>query len=651
MELTVSPKMQIRWQEAGGVNACFVSGTKEAGFDCDCAIVLQPQLASAQLSHMAIHNHTNHWCRPVFGQDLTQLPEKLVSALLIQKDGSWQYYLPVCADTFKTAIRGCEQGFEFYMYPNCEGITECRDQLAFVMAEGADPLTLMRRCAQVAAKLLGQELKMREERQMPQVLEYLGWCSWDALQIRVNHQGLLEKAHEFRKKQVPVHFAIIDDMWADVPALNEIPEDSSFRDMVRAMHASRLRSFQGDPKRFPKGMEAAITDLKNAGIPKVGIWFPVTGYWSGFDPDGEAQQLSHCLAYTPAGRLTVSPDKAPAYFDHLCSRVRSWGADFVKVDNQGCHTQFRGVAPIGQTAGSMQAALDTAAQVHFGGAMINCMGMPSECMFHRPSSPVSRCSDDFLPENREWFSKHILQCAYNGLLQGQYYINDWDMWWTDDSQAAKNSLCRAVSGGPIYISDKLGRTNPQLLAPLMFRDGRILRCDESATPTADCLLDDPTQTGKPFKLRNQADNAGILAVFNIHAEGRPVSGTVSAADVGLNAACVCYEHFSGECRLLAKGEQMPVTLENNDTFLLYTFVPVSETGITWLGRVDKYIGIKAITGFDRDTVQLYEGGPLAFISERPVQVFSQARELPVKRKGILCTVDARPEETVLQIQK
>jgi len=651
MKLTAIPQMQLRWQEVDSVNACFVNGNSETGFDCDCAILLQPQLASAKHAFMAIYNHTNHWCRPVFGEDLTQLPGKLVSALLIQRDDHWQYFLPVCADTFKTAIRGCENGFEFYMYPNCEGVTQCTEQLAFVWAEGNDPLSLMRKCAQAAAKLLGKGLKMRWERQMPELLEYLGWCSWDALQIRVNHQGLLEKAREFQAKQVPVHFAIIDDMWADVPALNEIPEDISFRDMVKAMHASSLRSFQGDPKRFPHGMKAAISDLKKAGIPKVGVWFPVTGYWSGFDSTGEAQQLSHCLAYTPQGRLTVSPEKADAYFDLLCSRVHSWGADFVKVDNQGCHTQFRGVAPIGQTAGAMQTALDAAADAHFGGALINCMGMPEECMFHRPSSPVSRCSDDFLPENREWFTKHILQCAYNGLLQGQYYINDWDMWWTDDSQAAKNSLCRAVSGGPIYVSDKIGRTNPEVLAPLVFRDGRILRCDESAIPAADCLTGDPTQAGKPFKLRNRAGKAGVLAVFNIDGENRPVSGCICADDAGLDGTCVCYEHFSGECRILASGARVPVTLENNDAFRLYTFAPVAESGITWLGRTDKYIGIKAITALDGDTVQLYEGGTLAFVSKQPVRVFSQTRELPVTRRGILCTVDAHPEETALRIQK
>ena len=77
------------------------------------------------------------------------------------------------------------------------------------------------------------------------------------------------------------------------------------------------------------------------------------------------------------------------------------------------------------------------------------MGMASENMWNRQSTNISRCTDDFKPEDRAWFKKHILQCAYNSFVQGQFHICDWDMWWTDDGQAVKNSVLRAISGGPI----------------------------------------------------------------------------------------------------------------------------------------------------------------------------------------------------------
>ena len=83
------------------------------------------------------------------------------------------------------------------------------------------------------------------------------------------------------------------------------------------------------------------------------------------------------------------------------------------------------------------------------------------------------------------------------------------MWWTDDGQAEKNALMRAVSGGPIYVSDQLQRSRPQVLRPLATDDGRILRCDRPGMPTADCVTKDPTVSGEAMKLQNMAGKQGI----------------------------------------------------------------------------------------------------------------------------------------------
>ena len=72
------------------------------------------------------------------------------------------------------------------------------------------------------------------------------------------------------------------------------------------------------------------------------------------------------------------------------------------------------------------------------------------------------------------------------------------MWWTDDEQAKKNSVLRAISGGPVYVSDKIGRSRPEVFEPLCYSDGRILRCESPATPTLDCLTVDPEKSGVYF---------------------------------------------------------------------------------------------------------------------------------------------------------
>ena len=564
-----------------GGYACYVSGTGKLSYSIDIADTSE---------YMAIENHSPFWCRPFWGRSLSELPE-IVQALLIKNGDSYIYYLPVCDSVFKTIIRGKDGGFEFYTYSNCDSVTECNHQLAFICLEGKDPLALMKEGARSVCKLFGNGLGLREEKTVPEVFNYLGWCSWDSMQIRVNHEGLLEKAREFKEKNVPVHFAIIDDMWADVPHLNEIPADADFHTMVVNMHASKMRSFEGDPRRFPNGMKAAIDDLKKEGIPTVGVWFPTTGYWAGLEPnESEAERQKDNTVTLENGQIIVAPEKEKAerYFDDLCSRVKEWGGDFVKIDNQGFHQRYEKIAPIGESARAIQSGIDKATDKYFDGALINCMGMPSECMFNR-TSVVSRCSDDFIPESREWFAKNILQCSFNGLLQGQFYVNDWDMWWTDDDQAVKNSLCRAISGGPIYVSDKIGRTDPEILKPLCFEDGRIIRPDESATPTADCLMHNPTTTEKIFKIRNRIGDKGVCAVFNINAENKPVSGTLSPTELGISEGKYAYyEYFTQERGVLEKGDCINISLNDNDEYRLYSFIPYSEK--IDFGRTDKFMG-------------------------------------------------------------
>jgi hypothetical protein len=267
-------------------------------------------------------------------------------------------------------------------------------------------------------------------------------------------------------------------------------------------------------------------------------------------------------------------------------------------------------------------------------------------MFNRRSSAVSRCSDDFMPESREWFAKNILQCAYNGLLQGQYYVNDWDMWWTDDEQAKKNSLCRAISGGPIYVSDKIGRTNAEILYPLAFADGRILRPDESATPTADCLIGNPTGTGKIFKIRNRVGKSGLAAVFNIDAQNRAVSGTLSPTETGVcDGDYAYYEYFTGEAGILHAGERLEISLENNDTFRLYTFVPYQKGRPAVIGLLDKYVGIGAVLDTDGRSVTLREGGRVGFVAETPMKAEANGVSLAVKCDGLLQWVTVDRETT------
>ena len=108
----------------------------------------------------------------------------------------------------------------------------------------------------------------------PEIFEYLGWCSWDAFQIRVSEENLLQKCEELKEKQIPVKWAILDDMWADCTDLDTAKYDD-FDSMMKIMKASMLNSFEASPKRFPQGLKHCIDEMKKYGL-KIGIWHPTT---------------------------------------------------------------------------------------------------------------------------------------------------------------------------------------------------------------------------------------------------------------------------------------------------------------------------------------------------------------------------------------
>lgn len=355
------------------------------------------------------------------------------------------------------------------------------------------------------------------------------------------------------------------------------------------------------------------------------MWHPTTGYWMGIDPEGEIwRDYKDCIIRTADGRYIPSYEREKAYkfYSAFHDYLLKCGAAFVKIDNQSMTRRYyKNLAPVGEVARSFHNAIEASVGEHFDNAMINCMGMGSEDMWNRRVSPISRCSDDFLPEDSAWFTKHILQCSYNDLIQGQLYYCDWDMWWTDDGQAVKNSILRAISGGPVYVSDMLDRSNAEVIMPLVFSDGKILRCDKPAMPTADCITVNPVNSGEIFKLQNTANGSGILAVFNLDENGKSVKGSISPSDVYslIGEKFAVYEYFSRKLTVLNYNDKLDVVLNNRSEFGLYIIVPL-KSGFAPIGRIDKYIAPLSVKNVSGEKIELVEEGPYAYVKDEKLVI-------------------------------
>ena len=603
--------------EEDGVTAVYAYGASSTPLDPDFGMGIYIDVGKDIESVISDYKQYDFWCTPFFGTDFSDVPDETQALIYRKTDGIFGVILPVVDKEFKCVLktengRLCARIFNWY-----DKTLRC-DTLAFLHAEGEDVSVLMEACFRTALRLLNNGIRHRTERRYPEIFEYLGWCTWDAMQIRVCEEGLLEKCREFREKQIPVKWAILDDMWAEVKEFQQF-RYSTRDELFQILHRGSLYSFEADHIRFPQGLGHTIEKMNGYGL-RVGMWHPTTGYWSGLDPNGDAYaKVRDYLIETPNG-FHIPDWKTPnayMFYKTFHDFLRQCGAEFVKIDNQSMTRRYyKNLAPVGKVARSFHDAMEASVGEHFDNAMINCMGMSGEDIWTRSVSPISRCSGDFQPENAEWFVEHILMCSYNSLVQGQLYWCDWDMWWTDDGQAVKNSILRAVSGGPIYVSDMIGRSNKALLDPLALSDGRILRCDRCGVPTNDCVTTDPRRNGKIFKIQNIASGYGILAAFHLDAEGRNVSGSISPSDVYdlCGEEFAVFEHFSRKLRIMKREERFSLSLTGKDDFRLYVIAPL-HNGFAPLGLIDKFISPKAIRCVIGETVALSDGGTYGYVRD------------------------------------
>ena len=106
-----------------------------------------------------------------------------------------------------------------------------------------------------------------------------------------------------------------------------------------------------------------------------------------------------------------------------------------------------------------------------------------------------------------------------------------------------------MSGGPIYVSDDPARTRPEILAPLVLDDGRVLRADEPGQVLRRMLLRDPSLEAVPLLVGAPVVRGGVraavIAAFHVHKSAARVTGALCAEDIealGLTLPAVVFVH-------------------------------------------------------------------------------------------------------------
>ena len=121
--------------------------------------------------------YSEYWCRPEFGVDPADPPEKTQGLLWQEEDGTYGAMFPLPVSDTK------EGGY----------------QEEKLIRYGADPYALLRGLAEEISEKTG--IPLRKDRKYPEIFEYLGWCTWDAMEIWVSESGVLDKCARNSKRK------------------------------------------------------------------------------------------------------------------------------------------------------------------------------------------------------------------------------------------------------------------------------------------------------------------------------------------------------------------------------------------------------------------------------------------------------------------
>lgn len=580
---------------------------------------------------ISCHRDEPFWMVPRAGTNESQVA--LETQWLLAETGAGEYLMlvPLVTDTTVFTLSGGTNGLQLTGETGDPAVPS-RGGVALFIVTGNDPYRLAEDGAKAVMKFLGAG-KLRRDKPAPKFVDDFGWCTWDSFYKNVSAAGVRQGLESFRAGGVEPKLLILDDGWQD----------------YRKMPGGEERLVSLDPNQPQFGGDLRPTvrlAKKDFGVRTLLVWHAFLGYWGGvdgaslpqygvqerlrsFSPGILAQQPNLNTQYWGSAVGIVPPKNIGMFYDDYHGRLAAAGVDGVKVDNQSM------IESVAQRLGgrvavtkAYRAALEKSAAKHFDGRLINCMANAMETYYCSPRSTLMRTSIDFWPKRPETHGQHLYCNALMGLWFGEFMQPDWDMFQTAHAMGAFHAAGRAVSGGPVYVSDTPAEHDFDLLRKLVLSDGTVLRAKLPGRPTLDCLFADVTREAVLLKVFNRNQDSAVVGIFNCNYhktenERVAIAGTVSPADVvGLaGEEFAGFAQRSGKLWRSTRNDRQPLTLSEGE-WEIVSYAPV-ERGVAVLGLADKMNSAGAVTGrkWNRDgslVVELRDGGNfLAWMEHSP----------------------------------
>ncbi|KAI3775431.1 hypothetical protein L1987_50007 [Smallanthus sonchifolius] len=593
------------------------------------------------------------WMAQKMGDKGSEIPNETQFLLMETVEESEKIYvvfLPLIEGSFRACLQG-GSGDELEVCVE-SGDLDTKGSVfshTVYVGVGTDPFSTITDAVNMV-KLYLKSFKQRQDKKLPGILDCFGWCTWDAFYQDVNQEGVESGLKSLADGGTPAKFVIIDDGWQSVGSDDKkIEEKEESQPLMRLTGIKENEKFQreDDPT---LGIKNIVNIVKNTyGLKYVYVWHAIIGYWGGVRPEAEGMEeygssmkypmpSKGVIANDPVwktdmlvvqGLGLMNPKKVFKFYDNLHRYLAAAGVDGVKVDVQSI-LETLGSGLGGRVALTQQyhQALDASIARNFpDNGCIACMSHNTDALYCSQQTAVVRASDDFYPRDPVSHTIHIASVAYNSVFLGEFMQPDWDMFHSLHPAAEYHASARAISGGPIYVSDAPGKHNFDLLKKLVLPDGSVLRARLPGRPTKDCLFVDPTRDGVSLlKIWNMNKYTGVIGVYNCQGaawntierkntfhETQPnaITGTVRAHDVHLIADaavgpdwsgdCVMYRHHTRDLIILPHNASIPISLHvlEHEIFTV-TPIKVWGSGLSFgpLGLIDMFNSGGAIDGLE-----------------------------------------------------
>lgn len=578
----------------------------------------------------AIYREWVYFQKVKTGTKISDIPAETQWLLLKYEDDTYTIIVPLVDEPFRSALRGENQELHIYCESGDDAIEGNRSLMA-VYANGQNPYKMMEELSKEVCKLI-PDCRRRESKKVPEFVNYFGWCTWDSFYDKVSAADVEAGLKNFKDGGFVPGLVILDDGWQSVECVDD----------DRGKH--QLSSFEPNEK-FNHNLSETIRSAKEEyGVKLFMVWHAVMGYWggvypnspsmSGFDVKLKTQsyskimkeinpKVSEALSF-PYG--IVNPAKAFEFYNSYHRYLRTQGVDGVKVDVQSS-LEGLGYGDGGRvtTIKAFRQGLEASVNTNFDGNLINCMSCANDHILNTLSTNVMRSSDDFFPDIPESHGVHIYRNAFNSIFMGEFVLCDWDMFQTKHKFGGFHAASRAISGSPIYVSDKVDEHDFEIIDKLTMADGKLPLCIRNARPTADCLFLDVNSSDTLFKVFNYNKFNSVIGAFNLTAD-KNLSGSVKVSDVDgfSNGMYAVYDTNTQKKYCMEVSGKIDCQLPGIG-FDIFTISKITD-GFAPIGLINKYNPGGTILDMEKSidftVVKVGDAGTfLAFSEKEPQKIF------------------------------